>query len=164
MLLVRHVMATEPKTANREMDAFDAAGIMATNDIGSVPIVDDDGKLVGLITDRDLTTRVLAARVDPGSVRLGDIATRKGVVTTTPDMQVSDARDLMAERRIRRLPVVKDERLVGIVSLGDIAATTSSERAVGEALANISESPATTEVRDGPDVGTPDRVRETEVS
>jgi CBS domain-containing protein len=159
MLLVRHVMATEPKTARWDMNAFDAASIMAGNDIGSVPVVDDEGNLIGLITDRDLATRVLAKRDDPRSVRLGDIATRKGLVTITPDAQASDARLLMAEHRIRRLPVIKGERLVGMVSLGDLAATAASERAVGHTLAEISASPATNEIQDGPDVGTPGRVR-----
>ena len=160
MLLVRHVMATEPKTARWDMNAFDAASIMAGNDVGSVPVVDDDGSLLGLVTDRDLAVRVLARREDPRSVRLGEIATRKGLVTITPDAQASDARSLMAEHRVRRLPVVKDARLVGMVSLGDLAATAASERAVGQTLAEISASPATSEIQGGPDVGTPVRVRD----
>ncbi len=142
MLLVRHLMSVEPKAARPDMNAFDAAGLMAQHDIGAVPIVDEEGRLLGLVTDRDLATRVLASRSDPGSVRLGDLATRKGVITATPDVQVSEARDLMGEHRIRRLPVVKEGRLVGMISLGDIAATSASDRAVGEVLAQISRPPS----------------------
>ena len=156
--LVRHVMASEPKTASPDMNACDAAGIMATNDVGFVPIV-EDGLLRGLVTDRDLVTRVLAARQDPLAVRLGDIVTERSLVTVTPDTELSEARKLMADHRIRRLPVVKDERLLGVISLGDVAVASSSERAVGETIREISESVATTDVRrEGPRSGTPERV------
>ena len=159
MMLVRHAMTTRPVTASPDMDAGDAAGLMAANDIGMIPITDGD-RLVGVVTDRDLALRVLAERKDPRSVRLGDIATTRGLETTTPDTQLCDARTLMAERRIRRLPVVKDDRLVGMLSLGDVAIGSASMRSVGEALASISASAATEDTNAGPDVGTPERVRE----
>lgn len=81
--------------------------------------------------------------------------------TAGPDMTASDAaaRELMAEHRVRRLPVVKGDELVGIVSLGDVAVQESSKRAVGEALEDLSESESTTHLTPGPDLGTPDRVR-----
>jgi CBS domain-containing protein len=160
MMLVRHAMTTRPVTASPDMDAGDAAGLMAANDIGMIPITDGD-RLIGVVTDRDLALRVLAERKDPRSVRLGDIATTRGLETTTPDTQLCDARTLMAERRIRRLPVVKDDRLVGMLSLGDVAIGSASMRSVGEALASISASAATEDTNAGPDVGTPERVRAT---
>jgi CBS domain-containing protein len=158
MMLVRHAMAAQPVSATAEMNAGDAAGLMVANDIGVIPIT-QDGRLVGLVTDRDLVLRVMAERKDPRSVRLGDIATRRGLETVTPDTQLCDARALMAQRRIRRLPVVKDEVLVGMLSLGDVALGSASMRGVGEALAEISASPATEEVKPGPELGTPDRVK-----
>ena len=158
MLLVRHVMAGSPVTASPDMNAADAAGLMATHDIGVVPIAEGD-HLVGVITDRDLVLRVLASRKEPGAVRLGDIATTRGVETVTPDTELADARALMAAKRIRRLPVVKDGKLVGMLSLGDVAIASASMRGVGEALAEISVSIATEQTNPGPDVGTPDRVR-----
>ncbi|MGH2680133.1 MAG: CBS domain-containing protein [Actinomycetota bacterium] len=158
MMLVRHAMASQPVTASPDMNAGDAAGLMASNDIGVLPVTEDD-RLVGLITDRDLVLRVIATRKDPLAVRLGDIATSKGIETVSPDMQLCDARALMARRRIRRLPVVKDDRLVGILSLGDVALGSASMRGVGEALATISTSAATEETNPGPEVGTPERVR-----
>jgi signal-transduction protein with cAMP-binding, CBS, and nucleotidyltransferase domain len=115
--------------------------------------------LAGIVTDRDLVLRVLAARKDPREVRLADVATTRDVWTVTPDTQLCDARALMAQHRIRRLPVVKDERLVGMLSLGDVALGSASMRGVGETLARISTSPSTEETNPGPDPGTPERVR-----
>jgi CBS domain-containing protein len=158
--LVRHVMASPPKVALPTMTALDAAGLMASHDIGSVPIVDEE-HLVGIVTDRDLVVRVLASRQDPSGVALGDIATRKDLVTISPDDTVAEARTLMAEHRVKRLPVVKGDELVGIVSFGDVAQALSSSREVGEAVRAITESPETTRIADdGPTVGTPQRVRD----
>jgi CBS domain-containing protein len=154
--LVRHVMATEPKTARPDMNAFDAASLMGSYDVGSIPIVGDDG-FVGIVTDRDLVLRVLAARKEPQETTLAEILTREPV-TISPDATLAEARGLMARHRIRRLPVTKGGELVGIVAIGDVAVADASPRAVGETLEEISESDATTERADGPDAGTPDRV------
>jgi CBS domain-containing protein len=154
--LVRHVMATDPKTARPDMNAFDAAALMGAYDVGSIPILEDDG-LVGIVTDRDLVLRVLAARKDPQATELGMILT-SDPVTITPDSTLAQARDLMVKHRIRRLPVMKGDRLVGIVAMGDVAVADPSARAVGETLRTVSESEATTNIADGPDPGTPDRV------
>jgi CBS domain-containing protein len=158
MMLVRHAMAEQPVTASPDMNAGDAAALMAAHDIGALPITEGD-TLVGLVTDRDLVLRVIAERKDPRSVPLGEIATMRGIETVSPDMQLCDARALMAERGVRRLPVVKEGHLVGMLSLGDVAIGSASMRGVGEALAAISASPATEEVNPGPEVGTPDRVK-----
>ena len=157
-LLVRHAMTEAPQTAGVDLNAFDAAGLMRQYDVGVIPVVDGE-KLVGLVTDRDLVLRVLAERQDAGSVRLGDIVTRSPV-TVTPDTSLSDARDLMAEHKVRRLPVVKNDQLLGIISMGDIAVQDASKRAVGDALSEVSESPSTLDLTDTPERGTPDRVRQ----
>ena len=157
-MLVRHAMTETPKTAKPDMSAADAAALMKQFDVGAVLVV-DQGKLVGLVTDRDLVLRVLANRQDPLGIRLGDILT-KSPATVTPDTQLSEARDLMAQHKVRRLPVVKGEELVGILSLGDVALASASERAVGEALEEISESASTTDISGSPDRGTPDRVHQ----
>jgi CBS domain-containing protein len=158
-MLVRHVMTEAPRSLNEDMSAADAAGIMRSFDVGVVPVVRDD-ELVGLVTDRDLVVRVVADRQDPSAIRLGDIATASPV-TVSPDAKLSEARELMASHRVRRLPVLKSGELVGILSLGDLALSDRSERAVGEALEEISRSDSTETVNDGgPDPGTPDRVRD----
>lgn len=157
-LLVRHAMTEAPQTLGPDMNAFDAAGLMRQYDVGIIPVV-DGGKFVGVVTDRDLVLRVLAERQNPETVRLSDIVT-KNPVTVTPDTKLTDARELMAEHKIRRLPVVKAEQLVGIVSMGDIAVHDASKRAVGDALSEVSESPSTLDLTDTPARGTPERVRQ----
>lgn len=158
MILVRHVMTAAPKTLSPDRTVADAAGLMEQYDVGVIPLSDDDDALVGLVTDRDLVLRIIAKQRDPREVRLGDVATTR-LVTTTPDTNITDARDLMAANKVRRLPVVKDGRLVGILALGDIAVADASKRAVGEVLHEVSESPSTNDLSDGPDRGTPQRVR-----
>lgn len=152
-LQVRHAMTEAPKTLGVDRTAGDAAGLMAQFDFGAVPVTDGD-RLVGVVTDRDLVIRVLANRQDPNAVTLGEIATKE-VATVTPDTELADARGVMERERVRRLPVVKQGALVGMLSLGDVAVALSSERQVGEALKEISESPSTRSLNDGPAVGTP---------
>jgi signal-transduction protein with cAMP-binding, CBS, and nucleotidyltransferase domain len=152
-------MAQEPKVATTDMTPMDAARLMASYDFGMVPIVDNDGRLEGVVTDRDIVLRVLAAGQDPQTVPLVEIATNKNLVTIGPDDTVAEARERMATHRIKRLPVVKAGELVGVIALGDVAVTDASKREVGEAVAELSRSPATEEVDDGgPATGTPQQV------
>lgn len=157
-ILVRHAMTETPQTIRPDMNAADAAGLMKSEDIGALPVV-REGELVGVITDRDLVIRVLAERQDPQSVKVGDIAT-KTPVTVTPDMRLSEARELMEKHQVRRLPVMKGRDLVGILSLGDVAWADASIREVGEALRAVSESDSTTTLNEDADRGTPERVRQ----
>jgi CBS domain-containing protein len=157
-ILVRHAMTDSPSAGRPDMTAIDAARLMRDLDVGAIPVL-QDGSLVGLVTDRDLVVRVLAEGADPGRVALRDIAT-PAPITVSPDMRLSEARDLMAELQVRRLPVVKGDRLVGMLSLGDVALADASKRAVGQALEDVSESEATMALHKGPDRGTPARTRE----
>src|SRR5438105_10716224 len=95
--LVRHAMTDSPQTAKPDMTAADAAALMRQLDVGIIPIM-KGRELLGLVTDRDLTIRVIAERKDPDQVKLSEIVT-KSPVTTTPDTKLSEARDLMAEHR-----------------------------------------------------------------
>lgn len=155
--LVRHVMTEDPKTLGASMSAADAAGIMTNFDVGAVPVTNDDGSLAGIVTDRDIVVRVVAARDDPTDVPLERILT-KTTIEVSPDTELADANALMAEHRIRRLPVTKDGAIVGILSLGDVALALSSKRSVGETLELVSSSPETESTNAGPDAGTPGRV------
>ena len=158
MILVRHAMTEAPQTIRPDMNAFDAAGMMKSQDVGVLPVVEDT-KLVGLVTDRDLVLRVLAERKNPIEVTVGDICT-SSPVTVTPDMKLSEARELMEQHKVRRLPVMKGEELVGVLSLGDVAWADASTREVGEALQAVSESDRTRTTNEQVDRGTPDRVQE----
>ena len=157
-ILVRHAMTAAPQTISAHMNANDAAGMMRTEDVGVLPVVEGE-RLLGVITDRDLVLRVLAERRNPMEVRVGDIATTSPV-TITPDMRLSEARELMEQHKVRRLPVTKGETLVGIISLGDVAWADASTREVGEALREISASESTVDMNRSADPGTPQRVQE----
>jgi CBS domain-containing protein len=156
-ILVRHAMTPTPQTVDPDMNAADAAALMRSENIGALPVV-KDSELIGLITDRDLVIRVLAERQEPTQIKVGDIATGSPV-TVTPDMRLSDARELMEKHQVRRLPVMKGRALVGILSLGDVAWADASIREVGEALRAVSESESTMTQNEGADRGTPDRVQ-----
>jgi CBS domain-containing protein len=112
---------------------------MRANDIGDVIVVDDNGKLTGIVTDRDIVVRVVAEGRDPRATRLGDIASRE-LTVLAPDDPVERAVELMRERAIRRLPVVEQGKPVGIVSIGDLAL----DRDPDSALADISAAPPNT--------------------
>jgi predicted transcriptional regulator len=130
---------------------------MAQYDIGAVPIV-DGSHIIGIVTDRDLVLRVVAKRRDPNEVQLEEILTRS-VATISPDTELSQARELMEREKVRRLPVVKDDAIVGILSLGDVAVALSSKREVGHTLEEISESESTSDLNEGPAIGTPEQAR-----
>lgn len=157
-ILVRHAMTEAPTTMGPDMNAADAAGMMRSEDVGVIPVV-QEGSLLGLVTDRDLVLRVMAERMDPTQVKVADIMT-EAPVTVTPDTRLSEARELMEEHKVRRLPVMKGKKLVGILSLGDVAWADSSTRELGEALRAVSESPSTKELTEDVARGTPERVRE----
>ncbi|EQB97150.1 hypothetical protein GA8_02570 [Geobacillus sp. A8] len=107
--------------------------------VGAIPIV-DDGRLVGMITDRDIVVRGMAEK-RPGSTAVTEVMSRD-LVTLSPDDSVQKAADMMARHQIRRLPVVENGRLVGIISLGDLATNRYSDERAGRALSEISEQDA----------------------
>jgi CBS domain-containing protein len=133
---IRDVMTLNPRTVAPDDSIQSAARIMRDEDTGAVPVV-QDGRPVGMLTDRDIVVRAVA---DGGQLNgpVRDIVTT-GVVCATPDMSTSEASELMSEHQIRRLPVVENERLVGIVSLGDLAVKEGKDRRTGDTLQEISE-------------------------
>jgi CBS domain-containing protein len=104
--------------------------------IGSLPITDDE-KLVGMITDRDITTRVVAEAADPKMTPVGDVYSRD-LISVEPDKDLEEALRLMARHQVRRLPVVESGGLVGIVAQADIALR-ENETKTGELVEAISE-------------------------
>ncbi|GAA3261362.1 CBS domain-containing protein [Nonomuraea helvata] len=128
---VADVMTSHPATVEADQPVSVAAALMRDNDAGAV-IVNDNGRMQGIITDRDITVRVVAADKAPGTpVRE---ACSPYVEAVGPDTSIDQAVQLMRSHAVRRLPVVEDGRAVGIVSLGDLAL----ERDPNSALADIS--------------------------
>ncbi|NNV05233.1 CBS domain-containing protein [Geobacillus sp. C56-T2] len=136
MQTVRDIMSTDVQYCTPLDNMYEAAVKMRDFDIGAIPIV-DDGRLVGMITDRDLVVRGIAEK-HPGSTAVTEVMSRD-ITAVSPDDSVQAAADLMAHHQIRRLPVVENGRLVGMVSLGDLAVNRYSDERAGRALSEISE-------------------------
>jgi len=133
---ISDVMTPNPKTVKPTDSLQTAAQIMRDEDTGAVPVM-ENGRLTGMVTDRDIVIRAIAD--GDYKAKISDVVSGD-VVTTMPEMPTSEAAELMGEHQIRRLPVVDaDDRLVGIVSLGDLAVKENRESRMGETLEHISE-------------------------
>jgi CBS domain-containing protein len=133
---VRDTMTENPRSIGVSASVVEAARLMREGHIGSLPITDDD-QLVGMITDRDITTRVVAEAADPKTTSVGDVYSRD-LISVEPDHDLQEALQLMARHQVRRLPVVEDGRLVGIVAQADIALA-ENEQETGQLVEAISE-------------------------
>ncbi|RRJ66563.1 CBS domain-containing protein [Paenibacillus oralis] len=136
MRKVADIMTDEVVTVTVRDNIYEVAVKMKENDTGFIPVVEGD-KLLGVITDRDLVIRCMAEK-RPNSTAVDEIMTR-GIKTASRDMSVDEAAELMAEQQIRRLPVTEGDRLIGIVSIGDLAVRNIFSDNAGEALSEISE-------------------------
>jgi CBS domain-containing protein len=116
---VRDLMTSDLVTIEPQASGVEAAQKMIQEEKGPLPVVEGDGRPVGMVTDRDVIARVVAEGRDPGSITVEDIATRE-LVTIGPDQDADEAALLMAEHQLDRLLVVEGERLVGIISEADI--------------------------------------------
>lgn len=132
---VRNVMSSDVASIETRDTLQAAAAKMAEINVGSLPVL-REGRLAGIVTDRDIVVRAVARGAAPGTA-VGD-AMSDGVVTLSPDMSVDEAARLMSDKQIRRLYVVDENRLVGVVSLGDLAVDAETDDA-GEALREISK-------------------------
>ena len=133
---VRDTMTTEPKAIDASEAIVDAARAMREEDVGSLPVT-EQGRLIGVITDRDIVVRVVAeGRADSASVA---DALSRNPVTVEPEEDLDEALRLMARHQVRRLPVVEGDRLVGIVAQADVALA-EKEKKTGEVVQAISES------------------------
>src|SRR6266511_1489107 len=132
---IRDVMTPSQQTVESGSPAVEAARLMKQVDAGMIPVV-EDGKLLGTVTDRDIVLRVIAEGKSPQATTVGEIASTE-VVTVKPEQVLDEALELMAHHQIRRLPVVEEGRLVGIVAQADVARE-GDERQVGETVEQIS--------------------------
>jgi CBS domain-containing protein len=137
---VRDFMTPDPECVSERDSIRDVARIMKDEDTGVVPVVDGK-KVIGLITDRDIVVRGIAAGRDLENLRVNELMT-KHVRSVREDTPVNEVLDLMANAEIRRVPVVNGQQeLVGIVSIGDISANANQTGKVGKTIEEISEAP-----------------------
>ena len=138
MLQIKDVMTPQAEVISPDATTEEAASLMKTLDIGVLPVCDEEG-LVGVLTDRDLVTRVLAVTRDPKAMLVGEAMT-PSVVYCFEDDEVEHAATIMAGQQIRRLPVLdRNRKLVGIVSVGDIAVHTQDRQLTGKVLEDLSQ-------------------------
>ena len=135
MKMVSEVMSSNPRTVSQTARASDAARIMLEEDVGSLPVI-DDGAVVGIVTDRDVALRVVATGRDPETTTVDEIASRD-VLCVTPDYSLDDVYERMTAWQVRRLPVVHEGQLVGIVAQADLVRELKDKKA-GQLVGEIS--------------------------
>lgn len=134
---VRDIMTSNVMTINETQSVQEAAAIMSQYNVGAIPVVNNSGQMVGIITDRDITLRT-TAQGQNAQTPVSQVMTAQQMVQGTPDMDVHAAAQLMAEQQIRRLPVVENGKLVGMMALGDLAVQNQYANEAEQALASIS--------------------------
>jgi CBS domain-containing protein len=132
---IQELMTVKPRTVKTGDSIVDAAKLMRGEDAGIAPIVDGE-RLVGVVTDRDIAIRVVAEGKDPATTKVEEIASGN-LVTVEPGQDLDDALRLMALHQVRRLPVVDDGKLVGIVAQADVAKHADAKR-TGKVVEEIS--------------------------
>jgi len=130
---VREIMTSHPVCLPADASLIEAAKRMRDNDIGDVLIVEADGRLRGIVTDRDMVVRGIADEKEPRSTTIGDICS-PDLVSVDVDDDADRAVQVMRQRAVRRIPVMEDGQVAGVVSLGDMAI----EKDPQSALAQIS--------------------------
>ncbi len=137
-MLVRDVMTHGAECVRPANSLVEAAQKMKNLDVGPLPVCGDNDRLVGMITDRDITVRAVAQACDPRTTTVKDVMT-PDVVYCFEDQDVQEAARLMQEHQVRRLVVLnRDKRFVGIVSLGDLAVEAGDEKLAGKTLEEVS--------------------------
>ena len=133
---VRELMTKQVVRIHPEEPVAVAARTLTQYNIGALPVCGRDGQIYGMVTDRDLVTRCMASGRQADAMKVRDAMTA-GVVSVGPDMDVTAAAHLMGRRQVRRLPVVENGRLCGMVSLGDLAAREENAIDAADALTEI---------------------------
>lgn len=134
---VRDIMTKDVAYINPMASVTEAAQLMQKHNVGSIPVCDQNG-VIGLVTDRDIVVRNVAHGNNPQSTSVRDVMSSK-VTTVTPEMNIDEVSKLMSSQQIRRVPVVENNMLVGIVALGDVATDVRFDTEASEALSEISK-------------------------
>ena len=133
---VKDIMTKSVAYINPDSTVTEAAQLMQKHNVGSIPVCDQSG-LIGMVTDRDIVVRNVAHGKDPHTTPVKNVMTSQ-VTTVSPDMDLSQVSDIMSKNQIRRIPVVENKMLVGIVALGDLATDQRFETEASESLSDIS--------------------------
>lgn len=135
---IRDIMTTPAIRIHPEESVSVAARMLERENIGALPVCGYDGRMCGMLTDRDIVVRCLASGKSPQMTAVREIMT-KNIVSAQPDMELGLAAGLMGRKQIRRLPVTENGKLCGMLSLGDLALKEESSMDAGDALTEISD-------------------------
>lgn len=136
-MLISDIMSPNVVSIAPDESASLAARLLYRHNIGSLPVCGEDRRLKGIVTDRDIVLRCVAAESDPQTTPVKEIMS-KGVATVSPGDDVRAATKIMSDEQVRRLPVISDGKVVGMVSLGDMAKTYTYDMEASKALSDIS--------------------------
>lgn len=141
-MTLKEVMTKDPKTCAPTDTVQQAAQLMKSEDVGPIPIVGTDGKLEGIITDRDIVLKVVAEGRDSKTTKLADVMSTD-LITCTADGDIEETLDLMEDNQVRRIPVIDASgRLVGIISQADVATRLDDSEKTAELVEDISKAAA----------------------
>lgn len=143
MVVARDIMTSDPVIVDLTDSVVDVAKLMEAHDIGVVIVCSDEGRLEGMVSDRDLAVQVIGAGRDPSSATVGDLVGGREVVTIGADDSIDLAIDTMQEHAVRRLPVIDGDEVVGIISQADLADHADPDQ-VGRLVEVISSAPDNT--------------------
>jgi CBS domain-containing protein len=157
---ISELMTQRPRAVTARTTVREAARLMDEEDVGSLPVVDEGERLIGIVTDRDVAVRLVGRGLDPDTTVVGDVATRD-VAALTPEHDLDDALRVMAKEQVRRLPiVVRENQLVGMLAQADVAHL-GKEKSTGELVEAISKAPGGPRVA-GSDPDTASEARQSE--
>lgn len=137
MTTVKEIMTHNVNYCLQEDNIYEAALKMKQDDVGMIPVLDSNRSLIGVITDRDIVIRCVAEK-RPNSTKVTDVISTH-LVTGTQEMSMDEIEELMASEQVRRIPIVENNKLVGVVSLGDLAVRRETDSKAGIALSSISK-------------------------
>jgi CBS domain-containing protein len=135
---LREIMTKDVSAVSPQDQIVNAAKIMQQRNVGCIPVCDNNQQVKGILTDRDIVIRVVAEGRDPKQLDVNAVMST-GITLGSPDMDAEEAANIMAEHQIRRLPIVENNKLVGIVSIGDLATHNIFVDEAGQALRDISQ-------------------------
>ncbi len=136
-LKVRDVMTSDVSVVSSSSSIREAASQMKKLNVGSIPVCDSSNRPVGIVTDRDIVVRNVSEGMDCNTSV--DNVMSKNLITVSPDTDIHEAANIMADNQIRRLPVVDNNQIIGMLSIGDLAVRDVYVNEAGDALSNISE-------------------------
>ena len=134
---VKDIMTKEVAYINPDSNVVEAAQLMQKHNVGSIPVCDQSG-VIGIVTDRDIVVRNVAHGNNPQNTPVRDVMTGQ-ITTASPDMDVNDITQIMSQKQIRRVPVVQDNKIVGMVALVDVATDNRFNMEASESLTEISK-------------------------